>query len=194
MTSFRTKQREASLKILTTRPTAQEAIKGISLLEVMIVTTILVIVSGYGYVSMTDAIQRKAVGQAGEKFMQAISLARKTAEKISENSILCPGDASQLCQETDWTSGWTLFRIDRNTADQSLIPISYYEGPEYGVKMKQTPQKIIINQDGFFEEDIEVTMEVCHPSHEDYWLKILLSNTYTQIEDHFYGQTITNCS
>ena len=92
----------------------KRASKGVTLVELIMVTAILSVLASVAYPAFADLRQAGAARSARSELTVAISQARSTAIMQRQNVIACPTSDHMRCsQDLHWQHGWLVF-VDEN--------------------------------------------------------------------------------
>lgn len=87
-----------------------KSIRGWTLVESMVVLSIVAVMAAWALPSFLSAIQQTRLAAATHEFMSAISLARSEAIKRNARTVLCVAVSESGCASTGhWNQGWLLF-------------------------------------------------------------------------------------
>lgn len=87
-----------------------ERIRGLSLIEAMVVLALAASLVLAGVPAFAEAIQRNRVTLALHLLMADMAMARSTAVIRGEQVVVCPMDRSGGCSTaSDWSRGWLVF-------------------------------------------------------------------------------------
>ena len=92
---------------------------GFTLLELLIVLTILGVLFGIAIPCLKNAVARVQAGSARTALTATLFDAQRNATVIGQEIVICPGE-SQCIGGADWSRGWVTF-IDRD-GNRSLSP------------------------------------------------------------------------
>lgn len=101
------------------RSTSAHQLHGLTLIELMVTLTIMVIALGIGVPSMASFINNSRAATASNEFMAHLNLTRSEAIKRGANITLCktadPSASAPTCSTSaSWSTGWLIF-VDGNT-------------------------------------------------------------------------------
>lgn len=84
---------------------------GFTLLELMVVVTIVGIIAALAYPSFQGTIQLNRVQSQTSKLISALSLARSEAVKTNQRTVICKSANQTSCTNSgEWEQGWIIFR------------------------------------------------------------------------------------
>lgn len=91
------------------RPTLRHRACGFTLLDLLIVMTILGILFGIGVPSLKDAVARSQAVSARSAITTTLFDALRHATVLGREIVVCPASAAQCAGGTDWSDGWIAF-------------------------------------------------------------------------------------
>jgi len=98
--------------------TQPHCIRGVTLIEVVIVVAIIGIVTAAAMPSMRSTLSNSHSTTVGNRLLADLSLARSEAIMSRMPAVVCPSSDRSTCSDSDdWSSGWIVF-IDSDGNDQ----------------------------------------------------------------------------
>ena len=125
---------------------------GFSLLELMIVITILSILMGIAAPAMNSFLRNDQLTAQINTLTGHLAHARSTAVTRHQSTVLCASDDQATCSSNDWADGWVLFVDVDNDADLSAadeILIQYRGLPDNISLRGSMGNKVIYDGRGF---------------------------------------------
>ncbi|CAK0737824.1 type IV fimbrial biogenesis protein FimT [Gammaproteobacteria bacterium] len=111
-------------------PQAMNRISGFTLIETMMVVTVMAIVLTTGIPSLRAAIRSSYAVTHTNAFLSSLSLARNEAIKRGQRVVVCKS-LSNICQNETfgWEQGWMVFVDSNNNAslDEDELPLYAHE-------------------------------------------------------------------
>lgn len=91
---------------------------GFTIIELMIVLTIMGILLGLAAPSLQSTIERNRREAVVTDFATAIQTARSNAVRSNKNAVVCASKSGTSCDSANWADGWMLFTEDKLTGDR----------------------------------------------------------------------------
>lgn len=103
-------------------------IRGFTLLELMVVVTIMGVLLMLGLPSFQNTLRSNRLATTTNQFNAAVALARSEAIKSTQGAGLCPSANGTTCTSTTtWSGGWLVWQdTDRNGSLNGSEPVIQY--------------------------------------------------------------------
>lgn len=169
---------------------------GFTLLELAIVGTIIFVIVSISIPSLTPILERKSVEQTSHELFQSFELAKITASRISDITLLCPLPQPEAvpCTSWNWNNGWGLYKPNRDSLDEPLVLIKRYDPPKRNTVIKAKTERIIFKKDGFIHIQKSSIMRVCNPNHLDTWTRIKISKKGIEFLNNYSDKNSIRCN
>jgi type IV fimbrial biogenesis protein FimT len=146
-------------------------IKGFSLIELMIVITILGLLLALAMPNFADTIESANTNSQIKVMMTTLNLARSEAIKRGADVSICATDDGLDCSADTWSDGWMVF-VDNNgdadgdagSVDAGDIIIRVYDSLGAGSTMTFTVDLLSYNSLGFSATGGTQTFLLCPPT------------------------------
>jgi type IV fimbrial biogenesis protein FimT len=139
--------------------------RGLTLIELVIVVTILGLVFGIAAPSVRGSMEAARAGAARTDLVSSLALASTRAALAGHRAVLCPStDARQCSDGADWSNGWLVFMdIDASREREDGERILRVEPPLQGrVRLRSTSGRTrIVFQGNGGNAGSNVTFTLC---------------------------------
>lgn len=167
-----------------------------SLIEQVMVLTIVAVLMGAAVPPMRHLISRNELRVAQTDFIGALRQTRQTAVLSGRRTILCPSWHNTGCStETNWDNGWLLAH-DRNRDDQpddGPLRVGHdYQGKVF-IRSSNGRHIVRFHPDGSASGS-NMTLLFCQPSHPSDALVVVVSNAGRVRGAHASDAQIATCS
>ena len=106
---------------LRDKPNARAACRGASLVELLLVTTIVGVLIGLALPSLGAMLQAQKSITVANRFLGSLHFARSEAIKRNARVVVCKSADGLLCSSVGaWDQGWLVFHDRDNNAQRSL--------------------------------------------------------------------------
>ena len=153
--------------------------RGTTLIEQIMVITIIAILAGIAMPAMSRLLTRNQLQVAQTDFIAALNHARSTAVHTGTLVVLCPSqDGTQCSADTRWDSGWLLGhdRDHDNQPDGSLLRVGQAYAGTMLVRSTAGRRRVRFQPDGSASGS-NITLLFCHPGHVEHVLSVVVSNS-----------------
>ena len=99
------------------RKITYNSVSGFTLMELMLVVSVLGVLAVVGLPSLGDMVARAETNGASRELQTAFSLAKSEAIKRGQTVSLCASTAGTDCNADAWNNGWIVFVDANNDAD-----------------------------------------------------------------------------
>lgn len=94
-----------------------DASRGFSLVELMVVMSMLAVMSGMALPSLSRLLDKSKLGTQGQALFHALSLGRSEAIKRGNRVVICKSAEGRQCSRAGgWEQGWIVFHDRNNNA------------------------------------------------------------------------------
>lgn len=158
---------------------------GITLIELLVTISILVIIASTSIATFLPIIQNKQLSHVAESFQNSVVLARNKAKQTGEHILLCGGITGNTCSK-DWSLGWSIFQI--NHSGSGIKRTYSYENPYQQLTIPYNKMEIAFNGQGLLESTKTITIKICHPKEQKgYEIEIKTNSESTQFHNKDSG-------
>ena len=128
-------------------PAALRRQSGFTIIELLIVVTIVGVLSAVAAPSLRTMIITNQVRTATSDLLNGIAIARSESAKRSQRVVMCASTDRNTCSGSAWGSGWISFvdannNLQRDTSDSSEPLIRVKEPVPTAVKIVTTPSTL----------------------------------------------------
>ena len=151
---------------------------GWTLIELMLVTTLIAVLGAVAAPALGDAIARQRVLGAGNEFVGALHYARAAAVSAGARVIVCPStDGTRCAPDTRWDGGW-LMAVDRDRDDQPDAAPLLRGGGDAGLRIVSTRGRTrLAFQPSGGAAGSNVTFTLCQAGRADTTRQLVMSNS-----------------
>lgn len=156
------------------RPLAPAAVRGFTLVELMVTVSVIAILAAVAVPGMTALINNSRLNGQSEEMLSSLQLAR--AESIRRNArvTVCPStDGSTCTSSTSW-SQWIVRGRDNTTGTDDVIRSNAAAG---GVQISGPAAGIVFKPSGLIDAQqvVTVCMPTTNPSQNQRALTVMIS-------------------
>ena len=156
--------------------------QGVTLLELMVVITIIATVAAFALPNLTRFVEITHVDAAYRELTSSLSLARSEAVKLSGYVTVCPSNNGTSCMSNiaRWDDGWIIFSdYNQNAIVDSGDSVVRVDLPREKVEVRWTgTQSIIYQGDGSVTDSASVgVFHLCSVTQPRYGKAITIYRT-----------------
>ena len=155
--------------------------KGFSLIELIIVLTVISILSAYAMPTFRQLRQNKAIESARNSLFVELQFARTKAIMSQSYIVVCPSVSNSACaDDANWHKGWIVF-IDKNhdkkyNNNDEILRIGNAMQPGVSAISSNYRKKIRFNGLGF-APGTNLSINFCDERGNDFAQAIIISNS-----------------
>lgn len=174
-------------------PRAPSIQRGITMIELVLVLTIIAVLVSLASPSLGSLINRNRIVGAANELVAGINLARQTAVMKRQVTSLCPSTDGRTCTgQNRWDEGWIVFLDpDRNRQPDSDSDLLRVTGRLDGLHSDSAGRKRIRYFPSGFATGTNLTVKLCDPRYPEQSRAVIVSNSGRARVDHIPGHL--NC-
>jgi len=156
------------------------SIRGFTLLEALIVLTIICILLSLGMPALSKFIAHQKIVAANNTLVADLNFARSVAANQQQSMIVCPGNPTDGCSQTPmWEQGWIVFADSNQNRrlDQEESPLRVTQSVDKNIRISSSNyrKRVRFNPEGFAGGS-NLSIHICHHAVLQ-GSKIVISNT-----------------